>query len=94
MLHFICVCAQFFQLCVTLWTVACQVLLSMGFSRPEYGSSLPCPSPGDLPHLQIKLRSPVSSALQVDSLSLSHWGNPTFYKMTCNYMFMVILPSL
>ena len=34
---------------VILWTVACQAPLSMGFSRPEYQSGLPCPPPGDLP---------------------------------------------
>ena len=35
------------------WTVFCQALLSMGFSRQEYWSGLPCPPPGDLsdPHL-------------------------------------------
>ena len=32
-----------------LWTVACQVPLSMGFSRQESWSRLPCPPPGDLP---------------------------------------------
>ena len=38
--------------CLTIatpWTVACQALLSMGFSRKEYWSGLPFPSPGDLP---------------------------------------------
>ena len=34
----------------TPWTVACQALLSMGFSRQEYWSALLSPSPGDLPH--------------------------------------------
>ena len=34
---------------VTLGTVACQAPLSMGFSRQEYWSRLPCPCPGDLP---------------------------------------------
>ena len=37
------------QLFATLWTVACQAPLSMGFSRQEYWSELPCPPPGDLP---------------------------------------------
>ena len=37
------------QLFATLWTVALQVPLSMGFSRQEYWSGLPCPSPGDHP---------------------------------------------
>ena len=32
------------------WTVACQAPLSVGFSRQEYCSGLPFPSPGDLPH--------------------------------------------
>ena len=36
-------------LCATLWTVARQAPLSMGFSRKEYWSGLPFPSPGDLP---------------------------------------------
>ena len=36
------------QLCATLWTVAPQAHLSMGFSRQEYWNGLPCPPPGDL----------------------------------------------
>ena len=39
---------------VTPWTVACQVPLSMQFSRQEYWSGLPFPSPGDLPNPGIK----------------------------------------
>ena len=39
-------------------TVACQASLSMGFSRQEYWTELPSPSPGDFPHLGIKLTSP------------------------------------
>ena len=50
---------------VTLWTVACQASLSMGFPRQEYWSGLPFASPGDLPDPGIK---PVSLALQADSL--------------------------
>ena len=49
----------------TLWTVACQAPLSMGFSRQEYWSGLPFPSPGDLPNPGIE---PGFSALQADSL--------------------------
>ena len=41
-------------LCVTLWTVACRASLSMGFSRQEYWSRLPCPPPGDLPKSGIR----------------------------------------
>ena len=56
------------QSCPTLcdpWTVACQAPQSMEFSRQEYWSELPFPSPEDLPNPGIK---PGSPALQVDSL--------------------------
>ena len=43
---------------VTPWAVDHQVPLSMGFSRQEYWSGLPSPSPGDLPHTRIELTSP------------------------------------
>ena len=48
---------------MTPWTVAHQAPQSMGFSRQEYWSGLPFPSPGDLPGPGIK---PGSLALQVD----------------------------
>ena len=51
------------QLFATLWTVARQAPLSMGFSRQEYWSGLPCPPPGDLSDPEIKLTSPKSPAL-------------------------------
>ena len=60
---------------VTLWPVACQAPLSMGFCRQEYWSGLPFPLPGDLPQPGIKTESPVSPALQADSLPLSHQGS-------------------
>ena len=47
----------------TLWTVACQALLSVRFPRQEYWSLLPFLSPGDFPDPGIELLSPVSSAL-------------------------------
>ena len=53
---------QFF---VTPWTVAYQAPPSMGFSRQEYWSRLPFPSPGDLPNPGIEPRSPT---LQTDTL--------------------------
>ena len=53
------------RLFVTPWTVAHQASPSMGFSRQEYWSGLPFPSPGDLPHLGIEPRSP---ALKADAL--------------------------
>ena len=42
----------------TPWTIACQAPLSMGFSRQEYWSGLPFPSPGDLPDPGIEPGSP------------------------------------
>ena len=57
---------------VALWTVAHQAPLSMGFSRQGYWSGLPFPTPGDLPDPRIEPMSPVSPALQADSLPLSH----------------------
>ena len=58
-------CFSRVQLFVTLWIVAHQAPLSMGFSRREYCSGLPCPPPGDLPNPGTEPRSP---ALQTDSL--------------------------
>ena len=46
------------RLFATPWTVAYQALQSMGFSRQEYWSELPFPSPGDLPDSGIKPGSP------------------------------------
>ena len=51
------------RLFATLWIVACQVPLSMGFSRQEYWSGLPCPLPGDLLDSGIESSSLKSSAL-------------------------------
>ena len=57
------------QLFVTPWTVACLAPVFMEFSREEYWSGLPCPSPGDLPNPGIEL---VSLALQAHSLPSYH----------------------
>ena len=68
------------QSCPTLcnpWTVAHQAPLSMGFSRQEYWSGLPFPSPGDLPDPGIKPRSP---ALQEDALTSEPPGKPSHTK--------------
>ena len=53
----LCVLSHFshVQLFTTLWTVAYQTSLSMGFSRQEYWSGLPCPPPGDLHDPRIEL---------------------------------------
>ena len=53
------------QLFVIPWTVSYQASPSVGFSRQEYWSGLPLPSPGDLPNPGIEPRSPT---LQADAL--------------------------
>ena len=61
---------QCVRLFATPWAIACQASLSIGLSRQEYYSGLPCPPPGDLLDSGIKPTSPVASALQADSLPL------------------------
>ena len=51
------------RLFVTAWTVARQAPLSTGFSRQEYWRGLPCPPPGDLPGLGLKLASACVSCI-------------------------------
>ena len=58
---------------MTIWTIARQASLSMEFSRQEYWHGLPFPSPGDLPHPGIELRSPT---LQADALTSEPPGKP------------------
>ena len=55
----------------SLWTIACEAPLFMGFFRQEYLSGLPFPPPGDLPEPGVELTSPVSPTLQADSLQRS-----------------------
>ena len=57
----------------TLWTVAYKAPPTMGFSRQEYWSGLPFPSPGDLPNPGIK---PGSPALEADALTSEPPGKP------------------
>ena len=66
-------CFSRIQLFVTLWTVAHQASLSMGFSRQEHWSGLACLPPGKFSHPGIK---PVSLALQVDSSTAEPLGKP------------------
>ena len=71
---------------MTPWTVAHQAPLSMGFSRQEYWSGLPFPSPGDLPDPGTE---PGSPALQADSLPSEPPGKPShsqFKQDTCDTM--------
>ena len=72
----------------TPWTVDYQASLSMGFSRQEYWSRLPFPSPGDLPNPGIE---PRSLALQADALPLSHQGSPVLHLMELTIVTQIIL---
>ena len=69
---------------VTLWIVACQISLSLGFSRQEYWSGLPCPPPGDLHDPGIELESCVSPALQEPS------GKPK-YCISVSYFYYILV---
>ena len=79
----LCVCQSLShtQLFATQWTVAHQILLSMGFSRHRYWSGLVFPSPGDLPDPGIEAGSP---ALQADSLPIEPLGKPIICMETQN----------
>ena len=66
------------QLFAIPWTVACLTPLFMEFSREEYWSGLPFPSPGDLPDPGIEPRSP---ELQAVFLSTEPQRKPAFYNI-------------
>ena len=70
-------CFSCIQLFATLWTVACQAPLSMAFSRQEYWSGLPFPSPEDLPDPGVEPTSLTSPALAGMFFTTSgHLGSP------------------
>ena len=85
------------QLFATPWTVAHQAPPSMGFSRQEYWSGLPFPSPGDLPDPGIK---PMSPALEADALTSEPPRKPNsdkwiyFFSLTNIYRILIICPAL
>ena len=78
------------RLFVTPWTVARQAPLSMGFSRQEYWSGLPYPSPEDLPNARTE---PWSPALQEDSLQFGLQGSLSSWLLMKVMVRKVILPS-
>ena len=81
----------------TPWTAAYQAPPSVGFSRKEYWSGLPFPSPGDLPDPGIE---PGSPAFQVDALTSEPWGTwikksslsekTTAMKYTCTHVCLYV----
>ena len=73
----VCVCGlSRVQLFAIPRTVAFLALLSMGFSRQEYWSGLPCPPPGDLPDLGIEAVSLASPALVGGFFTTAPPGKP------------------
>ena len=70
------------RLFVTPWTAAYQAPPSMEFSKQEYWSGLPFPSPGDLPDPVIE---PGSPALQADALPSEPPGKPNICKYNFQY---------
>ena len=79
---------QLYAIFVTPWMVAHWASLSMGFSKQEYWSGLPCPSPSShplplpippLPISGIKPASLLSPAFAGGSLPLSYLGNPNIH---------------
>ena len=72
-------CFSHVQVFVILWTVTCQVPLSMGFSRQEYWSGLPCPPPADRPGPGIEPMSLMSLVLADGFFTTSTtWEAPLF----------------
>ena len=68
--------AKMCQTFVTPWTVACLALLSMGFSRQEYWTGLPFPSPGDLPYPGIESETLLSPTFAGGFLTTAPPGKP------------------
>ena len=71
------------QLFATLWTVSHQSLLSMEFSRQEYWSGLPFPTPGDLPNSRIEPASSPGLAGRFSNTEPPH----------CNYLYRFLKTS-
>ena len=84
-------CFSSVQLCATLRTVACQVPLSMGFSRQEYWSGLRSPPPGDLhdPGIEPVSLNIFCTGRQVLYLQC-HLGSPHIIACLCKYLYVYI----
>ena len=88
-------CFSHVWLFMTLWTVGHQAFLSVRFSRQEYWSGLPCPSPGDLPNTGIEPLSLTSPALAGKFFTTSAtWeaSHPPLYtlKHTCTLIWIYL----
>ena len=80
-------CVRLFE---TPWAVALQAPLFMGFSRQQYWSGFPLPSPGDLPIPGIELGSPV---LQADSLATELLGKSYVVGVDISLPFLFLQPE-
>ena len=78
---------------MTLWTVALQAPLSMGFPRQEYWSGLPCPSPGDLPDPGIEPMSLVSPTLAGRFFTTSTTWETHYYTYSLWFFFFLKMPK-
>ena len=78
------------RLFATPWTVAYQAPPSLGFSRQEYWSGLPFPSPGDLPNPGIEPGSPV---LQADALPSEPPGKSSSRDQPSSVLFMATMDT-
>ena len=81
----VCILSCFSHVCLfaTLWTVACQAPLSMGFSRQEFWSGLLCSPPGDLPNPGIDSHLLCLLHWLVGSLPLAPPGKPHVCVCVC-----------
>ena len=73
---------------VTLWTIACQAPLAIGFSRQEYGSGLSCPLPEDLPDTATETQSFISSALVGGFFTTSIPGKCLIKILLCYFLLL------
>ena len=80
-------CFHHVQLFATLWAIAHQVPLSMGFSSQAQWSGLPCPPPGDLPNPGIKLMSLTSALIRGFFTSKATWE--VCAKPITNFIFII-----
>ena len=81
-------CFSCVQLFATLWTVARQTPLSMGFSSQEHWSGLPCPPPGLLPDPGINSASHVSCTEMLVLYHQHHLGSPASSILQINIQFI------
>ena len=71
-------------------TIACQALLSIGFSRQEYWGRLPFPPPGDLPNPGIELSSLLSSVLAGRFYHYRHVGSSPPHTHTSHFRLLIV----